>query len=262
MPRKRERFERTDVPEPSPRRSLIGAVVAIAALAVTAGIVMFAWNRATLESRMGDRSLAGAISELSASSLAGPADGYVETGSEISSTLLLTASSLDAQGASLTAARILTVNATTGTATLVNVPTDLALTVDEQPTTLSELFSGQGYAACVAPLGRAAGLRFGNVILATDDVLEEAAQLAGSDAETLVKSASGFLSKIRTNMDAPALLSFAEALAGIGVSNLAVVDAPLTAETITDEAGTVTETGRQVLDQTQLGVAVGRLAAA
>lgn len=191
MPRKRERFERTDVPEPSPRRSLIGAVVAVAALAVMAGIVMFAWNRATLESRMGDRSLAGALSELSASSLAGPADGYVETGSEINSTLLLTASSLDAQGASLTAARILAVNATTGTATLVNVPTDLALTVDEQPTTLSELFSGQGYAACVAPLGRAAGLRFGNVILATDDVLEEAAQLAGSDAETLVKSASG-----------------------------------------------------------------------
>ena len=262
MPRKRERFERTDVPEPSPRRNLIGGVVAVAALVLTAAVVMFAWNRANLESRMGDRSLAGAVADLSARTLAGPADGYVTTGNEVSSTLLLTADSLDEQGGTLTAARILSVNSTTGTATLVNVPVDLALTADDQATTLSELFSSQGCAACVVPLGRAAGLGFGNVILATDDVLEEAAQLAGSDAGTLMRSASGFISKIRTNMDAGALLSFAETLAAIGVPNLAVADAPLMAETTTDEAGNIVETGRQVIDQTQLGVAVGCFAAA
>ena len=63
-------------------------------------------------------------------------------------------------------------------------------------------------------------------------------------------------------MDATGLLSFAETLSSIGVANLAVSDAPLVAETTTDEAGNVSETGRQVIDRTQLGVAIGRFAAA
>lgn len=259
MARKRERFERTDVPEPSRQRNVIGGIVAALALVATAAVVMFAWNRANLESRMGDNALGDAIASQASSS--GPSEGYVDAGSEIHSTLLLTSDSLDA-GGTLTDARILSVNATAGTATLVALPTDLALTVDEEPTTLGELFSSQGYAACVVPLGSASGISFENVILATGDVLEEASQLAGSDAGSLVRSASGFLSKIRTNMDAPGLLSFAETLSAIGVSNLTAVDAPLVAETATDEEGNVTETGRQVLDQTQLGVAAGRFVAA
>lgn len=259
MARKRERFERTDVPEPSRQRNVIGGVVAALALVVSAAVVMFAWNRANLESRMGDNALGDAIS--SQASASGPSEGYVDAGNEIHSTLLLTSDSLDAGGA-LTDARILSVNATAGTATLVALPTDLALTVGEEPTTLGELFSSQGYAACVVPLGSASGISFENVILATGDVLEEAAQLAGSGTENLVRSASGFLSKIRTNMDATGLLSFAETLSSIGVANLAVSDAPLVAETTTDEAGNVSETGRQVIDRTQLGVAIGRFAAA
>ena len=257
--RDRERFERTDVPEPSPRRNVIGAIVAVAALVATAVVVMLAWNRASLESRMGDSALEDALAP-QASSMS-PSEGYVDTGNEVHSTLLLTSDSLE-DGGSLSEARILSVNATAGTATLVSVPTDLALTVDDQSTTLAELFSSQGYAACVTPLAGAAGIGFDNVILATGDVLEEAAQLAGSGTDNLVRSASGLLSKIRTNMDATGLLSFAETLSSIGVANLAASDAPLVAETTTDEAGNVTETGRQIIDRTQLGVVIGRFAAA
>ena len=257
--RERERFERTDVPEPSPRRNLVGAIVAVSALVATAVVVMLAWNRASLESRMGDHSLSDALA--SQASSASPTEGYVKTENEVDSTLLLSSDSLDA-GGTLTDARILSVNVTAGTATLVSVPVDVAVTVDDQSMTLSELFSSQGYAACVAPLGRASGIYFDNVVLATGDVLEEAAQLAGSGMENLVSSASGFLSKIRTNMDAPGLLSFAETLSSIGVANLTAVDAPVVAETAADEAGNVVETGRQALDRTQLGVAIGRFAAA
>ena len=262
MARQRERFERTDVPRGGRHTNLIGAIVCVAVLALAAGAVAFAWNRASLESRMGDTALGDALSALGRYGVEAPAEGYVETGDAVSCTLLLTADSLDAQGATLTGARILAVNETQGTAVLVSLPTDLALTVDDQQTTLAELFSSEGYAACVTPLGRAAGVRFDHAILATGDVLEQAAQLAGSSAADLVRSASGFLSQIRTDMDAAALLSFAEGLASIGTANLTTSDAPLAAETTTDEAGNVTETGRQVLDATQLGVALGRLAPA
>lgn len=257
--RGRERFERTDVPEPGPRSNLIGGIVAAAAIVATVVVVMLAWNRANLESRLGDNALSSAIAAQAAS--AGPAKGYVDTGNEMHSTLLLTSDSLDAGGA-LTGASILSVNATAGTATLVSVPTDVAVVVDDQSVTLSELFASQGCAACVAPFGQAAGISFDNVILATGDVLEEAAQLAGSGTENLVRSASGFLSKIRTNMDAPGLLAFAETLASIGVDNLAAAEAPLRADTVTDEDGNKTETGLQTINRTKLGVTVGRFAKA
>lgn len=262
MARKRERFERVDVPRGGPHRNLVGALVAVAALALAAVAVAFAWNRANLESNMGDTALGDAVGELSQYGTSEPADGYVETGDDVSCTLLLTADSLDAQGGTLSGARILAVDATTGGAALVTLPTDLALTVDGSPTTLSELFSSSGYAACVVPLGRAANVRFDHVVLATSDVLEQAEQLAGLGTADLLRSASGFLSQIRTDMDAPALLSFAESLASVGTANLSVSDAPLAAETATAEDGSTSETGRQVIDATQLGVALGLLAPA
>ena len=257
----RERFERTDVPEPSPRRNLIGAIVAASALVVTAIVVFLAWNQANLESRMGDHALSDAVDTLAQYDEANPPKGYAVSEDDISYTLLLTSDSLD-EGGTLSGVRILAANATQGTASLVNMPVDLALTVDDTPTTLAELFSSQGYAACVVPLGRAAGVAFDGVILATGDVIEEAAQLAGSGADNLVRTASGLLSKIRTNLDAAGLLALAERLAAVGTSNLVTSDAELTAEKVKDEDGKSTETGRQVLSASKMGVALGRFVAA
>lgn len=260
MARQRERFERTDVPKGGAHANLIGAIVCVVVLGLAALAVALAWRRASLESRLGDTALGGALSKLAQYDLPDPTEGYAETGDDISCTLLLTADSLDEKGATLTGARILAVDATKGTAALVTVPTDLALTVDDQQTTLAELFSTQGYAACVMPLGRAAGISFDHAILATDDVLTQVEQLVGSGASDLVNRASEFLSKIRTNMDAGELLELAESLAGVGTANLTASDAPLVPETTTDETGAVVETGRQILDPMQLGVAIGRFA--
>ena len=258
MARKRERFERTDVPEPSPRRNAVGAVVCVLALAATALVVYLVWNHVSGASNLGDVALGDALGQQASAPEA--AKGY--TAAEgVSCTLLLTADSLD-DGATLSSARILAVNAEQGTASLVNLPADLALTVDGSATTLSELFSTQGYAACVVPVASAAGVSFSNAILATGDVLEAAASLAGQSPENLVSSASGLLSGMRTNMDATGLLAMADTLSSIGVANLVTSEAPLVAETAEDEEGNATETGRQVLDRTKLGVALGTLVAA
>ena len=63
-------------------------------------------------------------------------------------------------------------------------------------------------------------------------------------------------------MDAAGLLAFAERLAAVGTSNLAASDAVLVAEVATNEDGAAAETGRQMLDKTQLNVAIGRFVAA
>ena len=261
MPRKREMFERTDVPEPSPLRNVIGALVAVAAVAATIMVVVFTWNRANLESHLGDNALEEAVHDLSQYGVASPPAGRSGTGDAVHCTLLLTTSSIDAQGASLEDARILAINATKGSAVLVNLPVDLALTVDGSPTTLSELCVKEGYASCVVPLGRAAGLRFSNgVVVSTDDVLGSAAQLAGTDPGELLDSAEAFISRIRTDMDASGLLELAEHLSQVDMSSLASVDVPLVAESVTDEEGNVSTTDRQVVDEGELGVLIGLFA--
>lgn len=256
MARRRERFDRTDVPMPSPRRNLVGAIVCVVVLAVAAVVVAVVWGRVTAETNLGDVSLGDAVGQQA--QVAEPAEGYVRVDG-VSCTLLLTVDSLDAP-ASLQAARILAVNGAQGTASLVSVPVDLALTVDGEPTTLSELLSSEGCAACVVPLATAANVSFSDVVVATGDVVEQTADLAAAGTDDLVSSASGLLSQLKTNLDAPGLLDLAETLSSIGVANLATSDAPLVAETTTAEDGSVAETGRLVLDPTQLGVALGALA--
>lgn len=260
MFRQREKFDRIDVPRDSPHRNLIGAIVCVAVLAAVAVTVAVIWNRVQLESRLGDTGLAGALGKQAAEVV--PDGGYAASTDEFSCVLLLEASSLDATGASLSSARILALNETQGTAALVQVPLDAKVVSGDEPTTLAELYAGSGYAACVAPLSSAANVAFDHVVVATGDVIGEAASLAGSGVSEIVRSASDLLSKMRTDMDAQDLLSLAESLAGVGTENLTAADAALVPETTQDEEGNVSETGYQVIDKAQLGLALGLLVAA
>lgn len=256
MLRKRERFERSDVPRGSAHRNAIGAVVCVAALAAAVAVVLLVWNRVRLESRLGDSDLSGAIASQAAQT-ATDAAGYVASTDDIETVLLLTADGLDPVGPSLVSARILALDRTQGTARLVSVPTGAKID-SETSATLAEVYAGQGYAECVTSLAAAAGVSFDHVVVATEDVLEQAASIAGTDAGALVRQASDLLSKIRTDLDAAGLLSLAEALSAAGAS-LESSEAILVPEAVTDEAGNPVETGAQLIEKTQLAVALGLL---
>ena len=241
--RKRERFERTDVPEGGPYRNVIGAVVCVVALAAAALIVHFVWERVTLESRLGDVGLSDSLSSQSASDVT-EGTSYVASADDHETVLLLTADDLEA--GALSAVRILDVNRTQGTAVLANVPVTTRVTSGETASSVADLFAASGGSACVAPLSQATGA-----------IVEEAAAIAGTGASDLVRSASDLLSKMRTDMDATDLLALAEALSSIGTANIAVSEAPVAPETVTDEAGNAVETGLQVVDRAQLCAALG-----
>ena len=125
----------------------------------------------------------------------------------------------------------------------------------ETSATLAEAYASRGYAACVGLLSSATGVTFDHVVVATEDVLDEAAAIAGSGITDVVSQASELLSKIRTDMDAAELLSLLSA-AG---SNLASSEAILVPEAVTDEAGNPVETGAQLIERSQLCVALGLL---
>ncbi|QOY60448.1 hypothetical protein [Thermophilibacter immobilis] len=260
MPRKREKFDRIDVPRESPHKNVMGAVISGVVLVAAALVVGVVWNRVQLESRLGDTGLTSAVGAQSSTSVSD--ESYVASTDEFECILLFTADSLDQTGATLNSARILALNKTQGTAILADVPLEATLSVQDSSVTLSDLYTSSGYAACVAPLSKATNVEFAHVVVATDDVLEEASSLAGSSASELVSSASGLLSKIRTDMGAQELLSLAQTLSSVGRANLTRVDATLVPQTTTDDEGSVTETGSQVIDATQLDVALGLLVAA
>lgn len=257
MFRKRERFERTDVPRESPYRNVIGVVVCVVVLAAVALTVSLVWNRVSLESRLGDTGISSSLD--SVGSVAASADGYVASTDDREITLLLTTDNVDATGSTLTSVRLLSVNHTRGAAGYINLTTDVAVPTDSGHVTLSQLFSEQGADACVAPLASVTGIAFDHVIVATGDVVEEAVALAGSDPSSLVRSASDLLSTIRTDMDAAELVSLAGDLSAVGVANITAFDAPLTADMATDESGASVATGLQTVDATQLAITLGLL---
>lgn len=256
MFRKRERFERTDVPGESPYRNVVGAVVCVVALALTAVIVSLVWNRVQLESNLGDTGLAGALDDVG--DVAATADGLVPSTDDRELTLLLVTDDLGT-GGSLTSARILSVNHTKGTAGFINLSTEVAVATDEGHVALSQLFSSQGYAACVDPLAQATGIAFDHVVVSTTDFVTEAASLAGTDAAGLVRTASDLLGKIRTDMDAATLVSLAGSISQVGLDNITAFDAPVVADVSTDADGNATETGLQAVDTVGLATYLGLL---
>lgn len=256
MPKTREMFDRTDVPRDSPHRNVVGALVCVAVFAAVALMVYLVWDRVRLESSLGDTDLSRAVKAQSTPKA--PA-GYAPTADEVETLLLLTTDSLDTTGATLQSARVLVLNKTQGTAALANVPTEAKVTRENEPSTLAGLFASSGPAACVKSLSAACGLGFGHVVVATDDIVEEAVSLAGADAASLVRSASGLLSKMRTDLDAAGLVALAETLSSVGVANLTQVDAVMVPETAQDADGNTVETGYQLVDAVQLDTALGVL---
>ncbi len=261
MFRQRERFERTDVPRESPYRNLIGVIVVVVVLAAAAGIVLAVWNRVSLETSLEDSDLVDAVD--AQETTAATADGYEASTDEFEFTLLLTTDETDDSGSTLSSARILSVNATQGTASYVVLPVAMAaVTSDGEHVTLSSLYSSEGYAACVTAVSDATGIAVDHVVVSSGDVVEELAALADagvSSVSDLVSSAASLLEKIKTDMDVTALVSLASTVTSVGVGNIGSFEVPLVVDTTTDADGNAVETGLGAADSVQLAISLGLL---
>lgn len=260
MARKRERFERTDVPKVTSKTPIIGVIVIVVVFGITALVVSYAWRRAQAASHLGDNTLDSSIS--SASSVSDL--GYATSTDSFENVLLLTSDVLDTAddgGTTLVSAELLVYDTTTASGSLVSIPIDVAVTSNGTETTLSELFAASGAHACVSPLVTATNIPISHVIVSTGAVWDEVASLSGVGVNALVSRASDFLSSIYTDMDPSELLDLAEKVQSTGTANLTRLDAPTSDETTTDSDGNTTSTGRKIIDQVSLGLSVGTLVA-
>lgn len=253
MARKRERFERSDMPHDSAHRTRWAIIALVIIAIVLVLIVRLCWALAMRDSNLGDSDLSSSLA--AQSTLSAPIEGYTSSSDVFTNVLLLTVDDIYSDSPTLLSAQLLSLDATTSKGILVSLPLDSKVSNSGGETTLSALFASSGAAACVAPLAAAGNITVSHVVVATSDVWDEVGKLKGSGVQSIVSSASGIFNSIKTDMDVGTLMDLAELVQSIGVSNFTKVDAPVSDGTLGDG------TPVKALDQIQLGVAIGALVA-
>lgn len=232
---KRQRYERTDVPKGGPRATVIALIALVLIAAGGWFLVQALWARAKFDSYRGDATLASSVStpeELKS------IDGYVTSDHIFDNVLLLVVDDVDAEAPVLADAKILCLDITAGSGTLVTLPTDVRVNPESNPQHLADLLAGSGASACVSAVQRRCGIPITHVIMTDATGWESLQGLDGIGAQELTGRIMGLLSHMHTDMDAPGLIEFDERLQAVGFGNIAQLDMRPGSEW-TDDAGVV-----------------------
>lgn len=272
--RKRERFERTDVPTPGPYTNVLGVAVVVIVFAALFIVFSNVTDRVAKETRLDDRDLSEQIGDQS--SMVVTDENYSISRDTYTKILFLTVADASDpnKGTTLSAAQALMIrdrevetqneDGTTGTATettawLVNLPLDAKVSSGETNATLADFCASRGVAASVVPLSTAANIKFSHVVMSTENMYDQLGSLAGADPDQLFETSLDLIEKMRTDMTATELVNLATKVTAIGAESVIPYDAQLVAETTTLDDGTETQTGYQVIDRTALCVYVETL---
>lgn len=269
--RKRERFERTDVPTPGPYTNIIGGVV-LAVIAVALFVIVSkVSDRVAIETRLGDSDLSKQVS--SQSSMSVTDENYSISKNSFTKVLFLTVTNADDadKPTAITSAKILVIEEETVTdeetgveqkvtkESVVNVPLEAKVGSGEVASTLADYCATQGAAACVVPLNAASNIKFSHVVVSSEDVFDQVMALSAADPSKLIDAHTALVKKMRTDMTADELVSLAGKVSQVSEENYQAFDAPLYAETAQAEDGSTAETGFQCIDRTWLCIAVRTL---
>lgn len=204
--RRRARFERTDVPTPSPRRDAIAVAAIIVVAIVSILIFSYCYTRAESYAHFNDPDLEDArdnqhnpdITALSAS--ARKVDG-------IDTYLVLTRSE---DGSSLKWASIFALNTNNGMMTRAELPVDLAVSTNSGTTTLSALFASNGGPDCVVPVSDVASIRFTHIMVVNHnfwDLLKTYSNTPEDQAREIATSLRASITTDLSNRSADDMLS-------------------------------------------------------
>lgn len=227
--RKRERFERSDVPRENPYRPLIGlAVIALVVMGVAATILL-TWNRAKNDSRLGDIDMTIALNKKIDVDLVQEA-GWHRSQDDFVNFLIPRIESFN-QNALLQQVRVLSVNSTAGTAALLELSADTQLVASSQEPadsgkTLAELYAKRGFDEFSYQLAQMLNLNFDHVVITTQDLLEAVRNLTSMRRADLIKELGPIVSQIRSDMDPSELFQFASMVRSISEEDVAKVELP------------------------------------
>lgn len=225
MPRKRERFERSDVPRDNPHRNLIGLGVILIVAVLGFAFVSALWERVQVESRMGDAALVEALDEQAGSEVLEGSFTYTEN--PIEKILFLQVDDPDAEHPQLISAQLLLLDAEGEAAHLVDVPSYILLSVDGSSYALGEFFDEFGPSAAIPLIMTAYNIYGHHVIMGTESPWTAIAALDGMQPRDVVRDAESFVHSMRTDLDASELVAHASVFLQLGVPDLEVEATPV-----------------------------------
>jgi hypothetical protein len=247
---KRERFDRTDVPS-SPAAGMMLAVGALVFIAV--GLLVGFRVASVLSSRdisLADRSLNKALDAQGEQEIP---EGFQASTDIFDETLILTVDDLSSSAPVLTSAELLSINVSTGAATVVNVPLNTRVSNDSGTSMLQSMCAGSGTASCVVPFSKASTVHLTHVIVSSTDIWSKFDELRGMGERSIVLSSPEAFATLRTDMSNDELMNLVERIGTIGTANIARIDMPYTDGTLEDG------TGVSVIDDLELRLALGLL---
>ena len=225
MARKRERFERSDVPKGGKYTPLIG----LAVLAVI-GIVGFffvrsLWGHVQIESHMGDSVMIESLDDQPG--VTGLSGAFSYSDNDIEKIVFLQVDDVEAERPQLVGAQLLLLDEAGGVAHLVNVPTNVLVTSEGSSYRLDEFFNSFGPVAAVPLLTESYNIYGDHVIMGTTSPWASIAALEGVSSFNVVNTDEAFVKSMRTDLTPSEVVEHAAVFNTLGVPGLAVEETPI-----------------------------------
>ena len=250
---RREKFDRSDVPEASVHRTVLSLVALVVVGVLTVLLVRTIWTRAHLDDRLNDDALNAALGNQQATQYW---DNNYPSGKDLETVLLIEVDGDVTTSTTLTGLSLVVINRTDGTGTIVDIPLDTRVMTEGAKLTVASALPALGEAKFIEVLSAFTNLPADHIIVASRDVMPdiEAIKTFGP----LNTITSRLLQSIRTDMRSKTFVTFAGEVTAIGLDNFQLMEAPRWHEDPVEGEEGVPEGGWQIIGMTDLCYAVGK----
>lgn len=253
--KKRERFDRTDVPVEGPHQRTIGIVACCVALGLTCLALLWSYNRAQIESHLGE---AHWRKSLKSQNLKYPVpDGYTTTTDECLVYLIIETDHPSLKTIAPRELKIFVVNKITHEARLGTIPLDMKMTVGDKSGSAAQLIEESGVKSAIKALASATSIRFSHVIVCKSFDAEALKVIAQTNPKDVFDQHTGLVASMYTDMKPEVLVELAQELTQTNFDPATSVQGELYPETSKNEKGELVQTGYQVLDKAKFNVGLG-----
>ena len=244
---RREKFDRSDVPEASPLRTVMALFALVVVAVLTVLLVRTVWKRAHLDDRLNDAALNSCLRTQYATQ-------YWDWGvgdDDLNVVLVITVDGdVTSPESGLSALSLVVVNHTDGTGTVVDIPVDTRMTSSGVKYTAASAWSALGEAKFIEVVSWFTNVPADHIIVASRDVLGDLEGIRKFGPINTITSR--LLESIRTDMRQKTLLTFAGEISSIGLDNFTYMEVPRWHEDPAEGDEGVPEGGWEIIHRTDL----------
>lgn len=250
-------YTRSDDPKDLPHKNLIALVVLLVIGVLGALLVMFCWNLAQHNSRMGSSDIAEALQTAAgASSVEDIAAerGLSATGDSVTTVMFAIMGEGEDGSEQLAALNLAVLNETQGFAKLLQIPVDASVTGKGITETFAGWYSAGGVESLAMRIA-SAGVPVNHIVVMTAAGWESFMTVASQGSSALTSNAADLLKSIEeSDMDITALIDIMTRAMAAGLSSESF-ETIGTSEVTTEAGGTL-----YMIDETQIATAAGTMA--